>query len=35
LSDGATCFLAKPFDSATLIKCIEAALEIHRDASSP
>jgi FixJ family two-component response regulator len=34
LSDGATCFLAKPFDSTTLIKCIEAALRIHRDPSS-
>ena len=35
LSDGATCFLAKPFDSTTLIKCIEAALGIHRDPGSP
>ena len=35
LNDGATCFLAKPFDSTTLIKCIEAALGIHRDLSSP
>jgi FixJ family two-component response regulator len=35
LSDGATCFLTKPFDSTTLIKCIEAALGIHRDPSSP
>jgi FixJ family two-component response regulator len=26
LNDGATCFLAKPFDSTTLIRCIDAAL---------
>jgi len=26
LSDGAICFLAKPFDGTTLIRCIEAAL---------
>jgi FixJ family two-component response regulator len=29
LSDGAICFLAKPFDSITLIRCIEEALETH------
>jgi FixJ family two-component response regulator len=26
LRDGATCFLSKPFDAPTLIKCLEAAL---------
>ena len=26
LSDGATCFLAKPFDSTSLIRCIDLAL---------
>jgi FixJ family two-component response regulator len=35
LNDGAICFLTKPFDSTTLIRCIEAALEAHRDPSSP
>ena len=34
LNDGATCFLAKPFESTTLIRCIEAALRIHRDPNS-
>jgi FixJ family two-component response regulator len=34
LSDGAICFLAKPFDSTTLIGCIDAALGTHRDPSS-
>jgi FixJ family two-component response regulator len=34
LSDGAICFLAKPFDSTTLIRCIDAALGIHRDPGS-
>jgi FixJ family two-component response regulator len=34
LSDGAICFLAKPFDGTTLIRCIEASLRIHRDPSS-
>jgi FixJ family two-component response regulator len=34
LSDGAICFLAKPFDSITLIRCIEGALGTHRDPSS-
>jgi len=34
LSDGAICFLAKPFDGTTLIRCIEAALGAHRDPSS-
>jgi FixJ family two-component response regulator len=33
LSDGAICFLAKPFDSTTLIRCIDAALGTHRDPS--
>ena len=32
LNDGATCFLAKPFDSTTLIRCIDAALG-NRDPS--
>jgi FixJ family two-component response regulator len=33
-SDGAICFLAKPFDSSTLIRCIDAALGTHRHPSS-
>ena len=33
LSDGAICFLAKPFDSAALIRCVEAALGTHRDST--
>ena len=33
LSDGAICFLAKPFDGTTLIRCIDAALG-NRDPSS-
>lgn len=31
LSDGAICFLVKPFDGLTLIRCVEAALGTHRD----
>jgi FixJ family two-component response regulator len=31
LSEGAICFLAKPFDGHTLIRCVEAALGTHRD----
>jgi FixJ family two-component response regulator len=27
LHDGATCFLSKPFDAPTLIKCLEMALD--------
>jgi FixJ family two-component response regulator len=34
LSDGAICFLAKPFDSTTLIRCIEAALGTRCNPSS-
>jgi FixJ family two-component response regulator len=34
LSDGAVCFLAKPFDSTALIKCVETAVGTHRDPSS-
>jgi FixJ family two-component response regulator len=30
LSDGAICFLTKPFDSPTLIRCVEIALATHR-----
>jgi FixJ family two-component response regulator len=26
LQDGAVCFLSKPFDAPTLIRCVEAAL---------
>ena len=29
--EGAICFLVKPFDGSTLIRCIEAALGAHRD----
>ncbi len=35
LADGAIGFLAKPFDSPTLIRCVEAALGTHRDPTSP
>jgi FixJ family two-component response regulator len=35
LGDGAIGFLAKPFDSLTLIKCVEAALGTRRDPTSP
>jgi FixJ family two-component response regulator len=35
LGDGAICFLAKPFDSPTLIRCVEAALGTHRGSTSP
>jgi len=34
LSDGAICFLAKPFDGTTLIRCIEAALGTQCNPSS-
>jgi FixJ family two-component response regulator len=34
LNDGATCFLAKPFDGTTLIRCIDAALGKHCDPCS-
>jgi FixJ family two-component response regulator len=33
LSDGAIGFLAKPFDSLTLIRCVEAALGARRDST--
>ena len=32
---GATCFLTKPFDGDTLVKCLDAALEGHCDGTSP
>jgi FixJ family two-component response regulator len=35
LGDGAIGFLAKPFASPTLIRCVEAALGTHRDPTSP
>jgi FixJ family two-component response regulator len=35
LADGAIGFLAKPFDSPTLIRCVEAALGTHHDPTSP
>jgi FixJ family two-component response regulator len=35
LGDGAIGFLAKPFDSATLIRCVETALGTYRDPTSP
>jgi FixJ family two-component response regulator len=31
LQAGATCFLSKPFDGETLVKCLDAALEGHRE----
>ena len=35
LQDGATCFLSKPFDAPTLIKCLEAALGADKDRPEP
>lgn len=29
LRDGALCFLSKPFDAPTIIRCVEAALAAH------
>ena len=29
LRDGADCFLYKPFDAATLIKCVDTAIAAH------
>jgi FixJ family two-component response regulator len=34
LHDGAVCFLSKPFDAPTLIRCVEEALGAG-DATSP
>jgi FixJ family two-component response regulator len=34
LKAGAICFLAKPFDSLTLIKCLDTALEKHGGGAS-
>jgi len=34
-ADGAIGFLAKPFDSPTLIRCLEAALRTYRNPASP
>lgn len=34
LRDGAVCFLSKPFDAPTLLKCVEAALAAP-DATNP
>ncbi len=31
LDDGAICFLTKPFDEATLIECLNTALDQHRN----
>ena len=31
LRAGATCYLTKPFDEPTLTRCLDAALERHRD----
>jgi FixJ family two-component response regulator len=31
LRAGATCYLTKPFDEPTLRRCLDAALEMHRD----
>ena len=32
---GATCFLTKPFDGDTLVKCLDVALEGHGEGTSP
>jgi FixJ family two-component response regulator len=29
LREGAACFLSKPFDAATLVKCVDAAIAAH------
>ena len=34
LSAGAICFLTKPFDKLTLIKCLDTALERHGGGTS-
>jgi FixJ family two-component response regulator len=34
LKAGAICFLTKPFDRLTLIKCLDTALERHGDGTS-
>jgi FixJ family two-component response regulator len=34
LKAGAICFLTKPFDRRTLIKCLETALESHGGGTS-
>jgi FixJ family two-component response regulator len=31
LSEGALCFLTKPFDEDTLIGCLDSAIERHRN----
>ena len=33
LEAGAACFLSKPFDARTLIKCLDAAMKGHSDRS--
>jgi FixJ family two-component response regulator len=30
LSEGAICFMTKPFDESTLISCLDTAVEQHR-----
>jgi FixJ family two-component response regulator len=34
LSEGAICFMAKPFDESTLISCLDTAVEQHRSGTS-
>ena len=34
LSEGAICFMAKPFDESTLITCLDTAVEQHRGGTS-
>jgi FixJ family two-component response regulator len=34
LKAGATCFLTKPFDGETLVKCLDDALEGHGEGTS-
>ena len=34
LSEGAICFMAKPFDESTLISCLDTAVERHRSGTS-
>ncbi len=34
LKAGAICFLTKPFDGETLIKCLDAAVKVHGEETS-
>jgi FixJ family two-component response regulator len=34
ISDGAICFLTKPFDEGTLIECLNTVVQAHQESSS-